>query len=283
MPSNLFFINTRVFTAIFKREFFNRLSYLCSKDAKKLKNFIKYVLQKILGLQNYLFLFARYVILKLPYDKNEKDFLRFLKLIDDGEHVLDIGANIGVMTYFFSKTLSDTAVHSFEPVPDNLKVLRRIIKKINLLNVKVYTCALGDKNDNVNMLMPEFNKVYFHGLSHIEEVNTKNKGHLYYVKMKRLDDIEELKNVKINAIKIDVEEYEFNVLKGAEELIKRNRPLMYCELWEGENREKSFKFINKLNYKILINKENSLTEYDEQKGFQNFFFIPSERYDNQKL
>ncbi len=248
-----------------------------------MKNLIKYILQKILGLHNYLFFFARYVILKLPYDKNEKDFLRFLDLIDEGEQVLDIGANIGVMTYFFSKKLSNSNVYSFEPIPDNLKVLRRIVEKFNLSNVKIYPYALGDKNDIVKMVMPEFNKVYFHGLSHIEEVNKKNIGRLYDVEMKRLDDHEEFKNVKINAVKIDVEEYEYNVLKGAEELIQKNRPLIYCELWESENRKKSFKLISKLNYKVFINQENILKEYKEQNGYQNFFFIPAEHCDYLKF
>ena len=248
-----------------------------------MKNFIKYILQKILGLHNYLFLFARFVILKLPYDKNEKDFLRFFDLIEEGGHVLDIGANIGVMTYYFSKFFSESTVHAFEPIPDNLKVLRRIVEKFNLSNVKIYPYALGDKNDIVKMVMPQFNKVYFHGLSHVEEVNKENRGHLYDVEMKRLDNHEEFKNVKINAVKIDVEEYEYSVLRGAEELIQKNRPLIYCELWESENRKKSFKLISKLNYKVFINQENILKEYKEQKGYQNFFFIPAERCDSLKF
>ncbi len=163
-------------------------------------------------MHNYFFLFARFVILKLPYDKNEKDFLRFFDLIEEGGHVLDIGANIGVMTYYFSKFFSESTVHAFEPIPDNLKVLRRIVEKFNLSNVKIYPYALGDKNDIVKMVMPQFNKVYFHGLSHVEEVNKENIGHLYDVEMKRLDNHEEFKNVKINAVKIDVEEYEYSVL-----------------------------------------------------------------------
>lgn len=206
-----------------------------------------------------------------------------MDIIEDGEHVLDIGANIGVMTYCFSKKLPESAVHSFEPVLDNIKVLKRIVRKNNLLNVKIYQHAVGNKNDKVKMVMPEFNKVYFHGLSHVEEINKKNSGHLYDVEMKRLDDIEELKNIKINAVKIDVEEYEYNVLKGAEKLIQKNRPVIYCELWESENRERSLGFISKLNYKVFINQENILKEYKERKGYQNFFFIPAERCDYLKL
>lgn len=248
-----------------------------------MKNFIKYILQKVLGLHNYLYLFARFVILKLPYDKNERDFLKFIDLIDDGSNVLDIGANIGVMTCYFSRKLPKSTVHSFEPIPDNFKVLLRVKQQLRLLNVKTYAFALGDKNGQVNMIMPESNKVYFHGLSHVEKVDGENKGHVYAADIKRLDDLDYFKDGKISAIKIDVEEYEFNVLLGGERLINKNRPIIYCELWESENRTKSLDFISKLNYKVFVNQDKRLKEFVGQRGYQNFFFIPAERCDNLKL
>lgn len=262
---------------------FNGLSYLCNKDAKKLKNLIKYILQKVLGLHNYLFLFAQYVILKLPYDKNEKDFLKFIDLIDDGGHVLDIGANIGVMTYYFAKRLPETAVHSFEPVPDNVKVLFRVKSKFRLYNVKIHTYALGEKIGKAKMIMPELKKVYFHGLSHIQQDEKESNGYLYEVDVKKLDELTEFEKVKVNAIKIDVEGYELEVLEGAKSLINKNRPILYCELWENENRKKSMEFISKLNYKILVNQKKTLKEFVGQRGYQNFFFIPLERCENLKL
>lgn len=221
--------------------------------------------------------------MKLPFDRNERDFLKFLSLIQDGEHVLDIGANIGVMTYYFAKRLPQTGVHSFEPIPDNLKVLERLKNKFHLLNVKIHPFALGNKNDMVTMVMPEYKSVYLHGLSHVGELSNSEKGLTYQVDVKRLDDIDEFENFIINAVKIDVEEYEYQVLMGAEELIKRNKPLIYCELWEGENRVKSIEFIRKLNYKVFINQGNSLIEFSGQRGYQNFFFIPEVRSNDLNL
>lgn len=238
-----------------------------------MKNFCKYILQKTLGLELYLYLFARFVIFKLPFNKYEKDFLKFVELIGDGDHILDIGANIGVMTYYFSRNLPNSAIHSFEPVPENLKALLRVKRKLKLYNVKVYPFAIGDKTGNTEMIMPEKNKVYFHGLSHVK-VNKKQQGRINKVEIKRLDDIEELKDRKISAIKIDVEEYEFNVLRGAEGLINKNKPVMYCELWNSENRKNSIEFIKALDYKVYVSERNSLIEFDGRPGFQNFFFIP---------
>ena len=64
-----------------------------------MKTFIKYVLQKLLGLQTYLYVFARFVIIKIRWDKKEKDFFHFMKLISDEGIILDLGANIGVTSY----------------------------------------------------------------------------------------------------------------------------------------------------------------------------------------
>ncbi|MFO7827513.1 MAG: FkbM family methyltransferase [Bacteroidales bacterium] len=248
-----------------------------------MKNIVKYILQKILGLNNYLYLFARFMIYKLPWDKKEKDFLRFLGLIQDKGHILDIGANIGVMTYHFSKKFPDSFIHSFEPVPENLKILNRMINRYKLSNVSIYPYALGDKNSMVNIIMPKNQNVYFHGLSHIDENNKNEKGKKYHVEMRRLDDIKALKNKKIVALKIDVEDYEYHVLKGAEQMINENRPVIYCELWDSENREKCLSLINELNYGVFIHQNAKLDRYSGQKELHNFFFIPTERCNNLNL
>ncbi len=244
-----------------------------------MKNIIKYVLQKILGLHNYLFLFAGYVIFKFPFDKKEKGFLKFLELVNNSGTVLDIGANIGVTTYYFSRKLPNSMVYSFEPIKDNLKALKSIIAKFGVANVEVRDFALGDRNGRVDMVMPESNNIFFHGLSHVKRPDIDEKGKLYNVEIKKLDDIKELHTLKINAIKIDVEDYEFNVFKGGEQLIQKNRPMVYCELWESENRRKCFDFFDELNYKTYIYHRRELKEYSDSYKFQNFFFIPVEYCD----
>ena len=222
------------------------------------------------------------MIKKLPWDKKEGDFIKFLDLINDSDNVLDIGANIGVMSYHFSKKLPNSTVHSFEPIPDNLNILKKVVKKFNLSNVKIYSFALGDKSEMVEMILPESKKVYFHGLSHVNS-NNELQGLRYKVEMKKLDDIEELKDKKINAIKLDVEDFEYNVLIGAENLINKNRPIIYTELWDSDNKKQSLSFLDSLKYTCYINKKNQLIVYQDQVGFQNFFFVPNEYCEELKL
>jgi len=248
-----------------------------------LKNFIKYILQKLLGLKTYLFLFSHFMIRKLLWDKREGAFLVFLQLIKDAENVLDIGANIGVMTYHFSNKLPNSTIHSFEPNPVNFDILSRIKRKFGLTNVVLYNHALGNQNGEIQLIMPRSGGVFFHGLSHVVKGVNAEKGITNNVEIKRLDDIDFFLINPVSAIKIDVEDYEYEVLLGAEKVIDKNRPLIYCELWPGENRQKSFEFMLKNNYSAYVWHRNELVLFDQRSHHQNFFFIPVEQIKDLKL
>ena len=115
------------------------------------------------------------------------------------------------------------------------------------------------------------------GLSHVlhESIEGNNEGEVFKVPVKKLDDINEIdiNNKKINAIKIDVENFEYFVLKGGRELINKHRPLIYCELWEQENKSKTLELLINFNYDVKVKENNELVKYTNQKT-QNFFFIP---------
>lgn len=97
-----------------------------------MKTLTKFVLQKTLGFNNYLYFFALFVIAKFKWDKNEKDFFYFLNLLPNDGIVLDLGANIGVTSYYLAKRLSDSLIFSFEPLEINMNILRKIKRKYDL-------------------------------------------------------------------------------------------------------------------------------------------------------
>ncbi|MFA5534193.1 MAG: FkbM family methyltransferase [Mariniphaga sp.] len=244
-----------------------------------MKTFIKYILQKTLGFKTYLYVFALFVIVKIRWDKKEKDFFHFMSLLPDDGIVLDIGANIGVTSYYLAQKFPNSQVFSFEPLSVNMETLQRIKKKFRLNNIREFLIATGNENTTLEMVMPVIHKVPMHGLSHVihKDITENNTGLKFKVPMVRLDDFQELSNQgkKITGIKMDVENFKYFVLQGAENLIKKNKPIIYCELWENDNRKKCFSFLNKLGFStfILHNKELvPYTEYYHKKN--NFFFIP---------
>jgi len=227
----------------------------------------------------YLYVFALFIIVKLKWDKNEKDFFHFLKLIPDGGLILDLGANIGVTSYHLSKRFQKSTIFSFEPLTLNMDTLKRVKKRFNLNNVKEFQVAVGDKPGTLEMVMPVINNVPMHGLSHVIHEDNKefNSGLKYKVPVVCLDSFAEINQPgkRITAMKMDVENFEYFVLKGAERLIAENQPVIYCELWENENRKKCIDFLNNLKYSAFILHKNELLPFENaiiEK--HNFFFLP---------
>ncbi len=238
---------------------------------------IQYVLQRILGLKTYLNLFSWYKIKTLHSDKGENDFFHFVKMIPEGSNVLDVGANIGIMSYYLSKKVGDGKVYAFEPMPQNLATLTWIKHKFKLGNVSISDVALGNENGTIEMVMPVVDNVKKQGLSHVlsDDIKDFNEGDTFTTTITKLDDLPYLKKTALSAIKIDVENFEYHVFLGGEQLIKTNKPIIYCELWDNENRYKCFDLLKSYGYKIQFMQNDALITFDANNHTtQNFFFVP---------
>ncbi len=243
-----------------------------------MKKLIQRILQKILGFDRYLFIFANFKIRTFKGDKKEGDFFYFLNLLDPSSTALDIGSNIGITTVHLSERVAKGVVHSFEPVIPNFTTLEKVVAHHKCQNVHLYDFALGNENGEIEMIMPVVQDVNMQGLSHVvhEDLTDFNEGKKFRAKIKRLDDLEFLKDNPIEGIKLDVENFEYFVLVGGKNLIVRDRPIIYCELWDNENRQKCFQFMKELKYEIKVLNNNDLVLFDPAKHKkQNFFFIYS--------
>lgn len=244
-----------------------------------LKSKVKYGLQRLLGFERYLFIFSLFKIKTLKWDKMERDFFYFLRQIPNDSVVLDIGANIGIMTYFLSKVRPNVEVVAFEPMPQNIKALKKIIDHFDLQNVNLQEIALGDESGEVEMVMPVLEDVKMQGLSHVvhDSITTFNEGLKFKVPLQKLDDLQLLKSGKrISGIKMDVENFEYFVLKGGKELLKEHKPIVYTELWENENRDKCFELMQSIGYEIHVIEGDLTTIFDSSKHHtQNFIFLPA--------
>ena len=231
----------------------------------------------LLGFQRYLNLFAWYKVKTLKRDRKENDFFAFLQLLPEDGIVLDIGANIGIMTVHLSHRVHKGNVIAFEPMPDNLRTLHHIIARFNLRNVRVQACALGDHEGNVEMVMPVESGARQQGLSHVlhETITERNEGLRFSVPLKKLDSFDFAKHdlPRVTGIKMDVENFEAFVLEGGKQLLARHKPLLYVELWDNENRQRCFDIVRSLGYGIFVREHNQLVPFEAQKhSHQNFIF-----------
>jgi len=239
-----------------------------------LKSKVKRLLQRVLGFDNFLFLFSIITIRRLYMNKHEKEFLHFLTLLPTDELLLDIGANIGIMTIPLAQKAVNGKVFSFEPMPQNLKALKRVIKYYKLKNVTVFETALGSEPGELKMIMPIIDNVKMQGLCHFDN-NETEKGERFTLPVQKLDDISELQAAKaIGGIKIDVENFEFEVLTGAKNLLLKHKPIIYCELWANEKRTLTLNYLtNEIGYTVKIYDGEKLVPYINQEAM-NFFLVP---------
>lgn len=230
-----------------------------------------------MGFRTYLYVFALMKIRTLRSDANEKDFFHFLSLLKDGNgDVLDIGANLGIMTVHLSKNLPNSAVHAIEPIPDNISVLKRIIKHFGLTKVTVYETAVGEEVGNVKMILPHQGKTRMQGLSHVkhESITEWNDGEEFQVPLNTIDNL--INGQKIQGIKIDVENFEYFALKGGTRVIETNHPVIYTELWNNDNRTRCMELMQHFNYSPFVVVSGELTPFLAHKHTnQNFIFLPN--------
>lgn len=141
--------------------------------------------------------------------------------VKPGNTVVDVGANIGFISMYASvRTGSMGRVHSFEPVDTTRKLLIDNIELNNFENICVYPYALGDTSGVGKVVSFENSR----GGSKVVPEQRSDDSEV--VEIKPLDAIIE---TPVHFIKIDVEGYELQVLKGAEKIIEKWKPILLIE------------------------------------------------------
>ena len=77
------------------------------------------------------------------------------RLVRPGDTVLDVGANLGLVTFVLAAQVGQTGlVHAFEPIPEMCDLLERGISKNGLRNVQLHRMALGAETGHLTLSVP---------------------------------------------------------------------------------------------------------------------------------
>ncbi len=143
-----------------------------------------------------------------------------------GSVALDVGAHIGTHTLTMSRLVGPSGrVYAFEPVQKTYRELRRNLELNGVTNVVPLRYAIGK------------------GAASVIEMNPIHPGEEGGTSVGHGGDRVELRSLdsfgfeQVSLIKIDVEGFELPVLDGAEETIRRNRPVLVVEIMGGYDYE----------------------------------------------
>jgi FkbM family methyltransferase len=208
---------------------------------------LKQAAYRTLGAENYSLTMALYKLGR-GYEKSYRSFLR---LLPPGGRLLDIGANIGFTVVYARKKRPDLKVMAFEPLPFNLAAAKRLCRILHVKNVDFHQVALGDSTGTVEMVMPTVAQMPASGQSYVvhdgfDYLSVLNEGgERFTVPLTMIDSLE---LPHVDGIKLDVENFESHVLRGAIKLLERDHPMVYCELWDTPNRREVISLLSDLGY-----------------------------------
>jgi FkbM family methyltransferase len=219
--------------------------------------------------------------MKLGQNPHEEDFRAISLFPSSSEQTfIDIGSNRGqAITSMLMMSKPEIKIIGFEPNPLIYTKLKTHFKSDD--RVLVHNLGLANENDQFNLFVPFYRKWMFDGLSSFEYKSARSwlKSRLWLYNDKKLN-IKEIKcetkrldefNLSPYFIKIDVEGYELEVIKGGIETIKAHTPILLIEAINEETK----RILSELGYQFY-NYTNGA--FCEGTGDPNTFCMNKEKY-----
>lgn len=142
--------------------------------------------------------------------------------------ILDVGANIGVHSIAFAQKFKE--VVAFEPNSIAIERLRKMARLNQCENVRSFQLALGAYSSKLPLRLVDNYNI---GLGTLvkEQIYDRPTREMETVDVRPGDDfLNDLGISRVDAIKIDVQGFEQEVLLGLRKVIERDNPTMWIEI-----------------------------------------------------
>lgn len=213
---------------------------------------------------------------KLYYQNDwEKDAVTwFAAFSKQCQNVIDAGSNIGVFSILAAKCNQGALVHAFEPNPYNYSRLQKNIF-LNFFDEQItpHQVALGENFNKVSFYVPEkdlisdVSSVYSGHTAFFSDLKQKN----IEVECTTLDHFCKSNGFTPELIKIDVELYELQVLRGMKEILTTIKPFIFCEIFNDEVKRKMNPALDK---QLPIGYSKSIHSILNEAGYSAYVVTP---------
>jgi len=198
---------------------------------------------------------------------HEKDMHVFRNLVAPGDTAIDVGANLGFVTTMLASAVGNCGrVLSFEPSPHVFAKLEKTIAANGLHQVVSFNfgCGAASSVEQLHQVTASSGNASI----------SKTGSDPIEIRVKRLDDIAEVRSTPVALLKVDTEGYEPRVLEGAAGIIEEDRPIIYLEMGGEyvESTVESIEILAAAGYDV--NHVRSIDWPNIGNG-SDFFFIPA--------
>lgn len=193
-------------------------------------------------------------LIKYLYDSRNECYLDkvFIEKYKDGLYI-DAGSyNADFITTLANKvSINNSKFYIFEP---NKIFYNNIINALDpKINYKIFNIALCDKDATMEFMQIPSSTSHIIDEKYNAYKNTVDKNNISIIETNKLDTI--VTDEKVYGIKIDVEGSEESLLKGATEIIKKDRPILLLSIyhkWDDMFKLQDYLMSLDLNYKFYI-------------------------------
>lgn len=160
-------------------------------------------------------------------DRVQDDLFR---LAENKKVVIDVGVNIGAVLLNFACHSPEGSIIGFEPDERNFQKAKANLELNKLDNIEIIRKGLGSETTRAKIFKVNENN---EGMNRILVGANLPDGGVPFseIEIIRLDDFAAERGFEsIDLIKIDVEGYELNVLRGAEQTLREFSPTLFIEV-----------------------------------------------------
>jgi FkbM family methyltransferase len=217
--------------------------------------------------------------LELYGEYNPEEWRMLRQVIRPGMTVVEVGANMGTHSVDMARACAPGAFYAFEPQPRIFQVLCANLALNDIGNAFAYPEGCGETEGVAVVPLIDYGKEgNFGGMSLLPDGSRGVK-----VRVRPLDALE---LPSCGLIKIDVEGFEPQVLRGARQTVARCRPVLYVENDRAAQQQEVISLVAEMGYRLYWHLP-PLFDRDNFKGAQenifpgivsiNMLCIPQER------
>ena len=206
--------------------------WMCKDEISDLMKIYDSHASNVLELSSDVYSYGKYLLPKKQISTTVFYYKHFIEELSNisrlkDKSIIDVGAGIGDSALILSE-YTDNKVYSFEPTKKSFEMLLKTINLNSLTNVVCINTALGAENATASITIDD-------DASTLCSKNNNNNLDTEEVLVQTLDDYVKENNLQVGLIKVDVEGFEQEFLKGAKKTICTQKPALLLSIYHNAN------------------------------------------------
>ena len=193
--------------------------------------------QKIVPLDNGCYAYKHYILpvrwflANVFYYQQEMYNLKHVERFKDKD-IIDVGGCIADSAIVFAEYTTGK-VYTFEPTTANYDLMLKTIELNKCQNIVPIKLGLGSKDEKLYINMKNYEQNRGGNKITLDQGVPENPDQYENISITSLDNFAEGKDLDIGLIKVDIEGFEQEFLKGAYNTIKKHKPTMLISIYHN--------------------------------------------------